>query len=514
MTFSPTVLKLNSRFNAQTIAGNISANRSGSAAMLKGSGYNTYGTNLLFTPPRRMGGTPQYMSSGAISRAMNGQNMRFVSGGIPAYSGVSYNQNVTMGTSSAFNTGMGIGATLNLAMQLAGGLKELGLFGSKEAVKPQGAGDRLTSQIDAFSNTATTVTSGNFTSSLSGAKSFAEVNKIENEITQKKANINTDYKEIGTTASKNVDDILSGENVNEGLQLAQVQIDKSAFELSELSPEDLEGSIKTIDSDINKIGELKTTTLQQAKVKVSEKSGQISGTLTVKNGELERNKANLSTLQSTNKDGCNDAKIAELQQQINKLENDEIPKLEEQKKQLEAAEKAIGEITTEAGNTIESLNKKKAEIKDIKQAEDGMKDKKYDLAKSQDEELGKTMQQLDKLNKEIENLAKSDKSPDQYDKKDEQRSQKLSGLITQRTKLYTTLGSFVSSLSSAGETSFKNSKNQTYTIKNLEKANNMITSKPADPAPGTKQSQGSPPPSNNGGSGGIPEEDPNRRMMA
>ena len=162
MTFSPTVLKLNSRFNAQTIAGNISANRSGSAAMLKGSGYNTYGT-LLFTPPRRMGGTPQYMSSGAISRAVNGQNMSFVGGGIPAYSGVSYNQNVTMGTSSAFNTGMGIGATLNLALQLAGGLKELGLFGNKEAAAPRTNTEKLNDAVNSLggNNLATTVTSDN-----------------------------------------------------------------------------------------------------------------------------------------------------------------------------------------------------------------------------------------------------------------------------------------------------------------------------------------------------------------
>lgn len=513
MTFSPTVLKLNSRFNAQTVAGNISANRSGSAAMLKGSGYNTYGTNLLFTPPRRMGGTPQYMSSGAISRAMNGQNMRFVSGGIPAYSGVSYNQNVTMGTSSAFNTGMGIGATLNLAMQLAGGLKELGLFGSKEAVKPQGAGDRLTSQIDAFSNTATTVTSGNFTSSLSGAKSFAEVNKIENEITQKKAKLDTDYKEVGTKASANVDKILGGEGVSDGMKLAGVEINKSAFELSNLNPEDLEESIKTIDQDITKIGEFDKE-LDASKNKISVKSGEIKGSLQAANDRLGIAKNNLATLQSTNKDGCNDAKIAELEKQIEKLEKEEIPKLEEQKKQIEAADKAIGEMKTEVKNTVDSLNTKKTEIQDMKKAEDGMKDKKYDLAKTQDTELGQTMQRLEKLNQEIDQLLKSDKSPDKFDKKDEQRSQKLSGLITQRTKLYTTLGSFVSSLSSAGETSFKNSKNQTYTIKNLEKANNMITSKPADPAPGTKQSQGSPPPSNNGGSGGIPEEDPNRRMMA
>ena len=157
--------------------------------------------------------------------------------------------------------------------------------------------------------------------------------------------------------------------------------------------------------------------------------------------------------------------------------------MEDQKKQIEAAEKAVDQISTEAQNTIDSLKAKKTEIEDMKKAEDGMKDKKYDLAKSQDEELGKAMQKLEKLNKEIDELSKADKSPDKYDKKDEARANKLNGLIAQRSGLYSQLSQLVSSLSAAGDTTFKNSKNQSYTIKNLEKANNMLSSKPADPTP-------------------------------
>ncbi|MBR1619421.1 hypothetical protein IJ674_05960 [bacterium] len=474
-------LKLKSNFSAKSVAANVAANRGSAAAMVKNSNY-TFGSNLLFTPARRIGGTPRYASSSALSRALNGQNMRFVSGGgIPAYSGVNYKQNFTMGTSNAFNAGMGVGSMINLGLSALKQLSDMGIIGGKKDVTPQGAGDALLDKTN-LSNLATTVT-GNFTSSLSGAKSFAEVNKIENEIAQKKANLNTDYKGVGTKATANVDEILGGEGVSDGMKLAGVDIDKSAFELSELKPEDLEGSAKTIDKDITKIGDFKTKDLTQAKAKISEKSGQISGTLTVKKGELERSKADLATLQSTNKDGCNDTKIAELQKQIDKLEQEEIPKLEDQKKQIEAAEKAVDQISTEAQNTIDSLKAKKTEIEDMKKAEDGMKDKKYDLAKSQDEELGKAMQKLEKLNKEIDELSKADKSPDKYDKKDEARANKLNGLIAQRSGLYSQLSQLVSSLSAAGDTTFKNSKNQSYTIKNLEKANNMLSSKPADPAP-------------------------------
>ena len=470
-------LKLKSNFSAKSVAANVAANRGSAAAMVKSSNY-TFGSNLLFTPANRIGGAPRYASSSALSRALNGQNMRFVGGGgIPAYSGVSYNKNFTMGTSNAFNTGMGVGSAINMLLQLGGIAKNMGLFGSNTNVQ-QNIGDTLLDKTN-LSNTATTITSSNFTSSLSGAKSFAEVNKIENEIAQKKANLNTDYKEVGTKATANVDEILGGEGVSDGMKLAGVEIDKSAFTLSELNPEDLEGSAKTIEQDIQKIGDYKTNDLVQAKAKISEKSGQISGTLTVKKGDLDRSKAELSTLESANSDGSKTSQINELKGKIEKLEK-EVKELEDQKKQIEAAEKAVDQISTEAQNTIDSLKSKKTEIEDMKKAEDGMKDKKYDLAKSQDEELGKTMQKLEKLNKEINELMQSDKSPDKYDKKDEKRANKLNGLMAQRTGLYTQLGQLVSSLSCAGETTFKNSKNQSYTIKNLEKANNMMSSQPAN----------------------------------
>lgn len=473
-------LKLKSNFSARSVAANVAANRGSAAAMVKSSNY-TFGSNLLFTPANRIGGAPRYASSSALSRALNGQNMRFVSGGgIPAYSGVSYNKNFTMGTSNAFNTGMGVGSMINLGLSALKQLSDMGIIGGKKDVTPQGAGDALLDKTN-LSNLATTVT-GNFTSSLSGAKSFAEVNKIENEIAQKKANLNTDYKGVGTKATANVDEILGGEGVSDGMKLAGVDIDKSAFELSELKPDDLEGCIKTVDQDIQKIGDFKTKDLVQAKAKISEKSGQISGTLTVKKGDLDRSKAELSTLESTNADGSKTAQINELKGKIEKLEK-EVKELEDQKKQIEAAEKAVEQISTEAQNTIDNLKAKKTEIEDMKKAEDGMKDKKYDLAKSQDEELGKTMQKLEKLNKEIDELSKADKSPDKYDKKDEARANKLNGLIAQRSGLYSQLSQLVSSLSAAGDTTFKNSKNQSYTIKNLEKANNMLSSKPADPTP-------------------------------
>ncbi len=152
-------LKLKSNFSAKSVAANVAANRGSAAAMVKSSNY-TFGSNLLFTPANRIGGAPRYASSSALSRALNGQNMRFVSGGgIPAYSGVSYNKNFTMGTSNAFNTGMGVGSTINMLLQLGGIAKDIGLFGGNTNI-PQNTGDVLLAQTN-LGNTATTITSGN-----------------------------------------------------------------------------------------------------------------------------------------------------------------------------------------------------------------------------------------------------------------------------------------------------------------------------------------------------------------
>ena len=153
-------LKLKSNFSARSVAANVAANRGSAAAMVKNSNY-TFGSNLLFTPARRIGGTPRYASSSALSRALNGQNMRFVSGGgIPAYSGVNYKQNFTMGTSNAFNAGMGVGSMINLGLSALKQLSDMGIIGGKKDVTPQGAGDDLVAKAN-LSNTATTVTSSN-----------------------------------------------------------------------------------------------------------------------------------------------------------------------------------------------------------------------------------------------------------------------------------------------------------------------------------------------------------------
>ncbi len=444
-------LKLKSNFSTAKLAANISANKSSAATMVK-NGYSTYGTNLFFTPANRVGGgTPRYASASQLSRALNGTNVRY-RGSVPSYSGVSYTQNVTQGMSS-FEKGMAI-ASVGLTV-----LKALGDLGIIGGAKSQGAVSN-SAQLDAAANGlgGTTNVSGNFATSLSSATSFSQINKIESDISKKKATLNTDYQKIGTDAQNGIKDIMGSEGVSDGFKLAGVQLDTNALQLSELNPQDLEGSLKTIEKDINNFGTFKSTTLPEAKNKITGKSGQIDGTLTAKNGELER-------LKASNKDGVNDSAISKLEK--------EIDELKKQKEQLKAAETAIDKITKECDGAIDDLKSKKSEITDIKKTEDGMKDKKYDLAKSQDKELKSRMDQINKLNKEISSL--QDKNPDKYDKSDDKRAAKMSSLMYQRTTAFKNLGQLVSSLSAAGVKEFENSKGSKYTIQNLENANSILS---------------------------------------
>ena len=443
-------LKLKSDFKTKTIAKNISTNRPGVADLVSGN-YSALNSNIIFTKSNPIGRGSKYLNSGQISRMVNSSGVQrtWID---PSLSGYSYNQGFNVNTGSV-SMGSAIGMLLGMAPMIKQSLSNAGIIKSK--------GDNLLDQTD-ISNT--NVTGGSLATSLTSATSFTEITKIETEIAQKKTNLNENYQKIGTDAKKGVDEILQGEGVKDGFTLAGVELDTSSLQLSPLDPDYLEESMQTIDSDIKKFGDFNTLTLPQAKTKITAKSGQITGELNAKTVDLER-------LKASNKNGVNDAAIAKLEE--------EIKTLEEQKKQLEAAEKAIEQITKECESAIKDLEARKTEIADIKKAEDNMKDKKYDLAKSQDNELKKSMTEIDKINQEIEKLS-IDKNPDKYDKSDEKRAAKMNSLMSQRSSLYSQLGKLAGSLSGAGATEFENSKHQKYTIQNLDKAMDMISSKPAE----------------------------------
>ena len=396
---------------------------------------------------------------------------------------VSTNYSVQNGTKAEM-AGQIVGMGLNMAMGI---LNQTGVldkvFGGSSKVS---AGNQLANGVDSLTKQGGTSGTSLY-GKMSGANSFSDLNKVEQDINNKKASLNTDYQKVGTDAKKGIDEALQNEDAAAGLEDAGAEIDTNEISLSELNKDDLAASSKSVQDDIGKVTSFKNSKLTAAKGKVSEKAGQVKGQLSAKQGELDRSKAdlsssetNLASLKASNKDGCNDAQIAELEQkieqlkeQINKLENEEIPKLEKERDQLSAAEKAIESAGTQCDELISSLKEQKANIDDMKKTEDNIKDKKYDLAKSQKEQLEKDMAKIDKLNKEIKAL---------QNKTDDKSADKLSKLISERAAAYSSLSTTIQSLSAAGDTKFSDSKGKTVDFKDaLSKATNMESSRPADP---------------------------------
>ncbi|MCM1339290.1 MAG: hypothetical protein NC191_06435 [Muribaculaceae bacterium] len=339
------------------------------------------------------------------------------------------------------------------------------ILGSDKTAAPAAASASNTIDQNFGTDAAQTATATTFTGQLKGTTSFTQINAMESQVAQKKGALNNTKQDIGQESETNMNNILSANGVQAGLEAAGVTINSSSVSsllTANFDGENYDTFLSAIDSDITQIQNFQTTELGQATAKVGEQIGIVSGQITSANNELGQLKLQLAT-------ATGDAKTA-LEGQIQAKER-QIQELEAKQQQLNSAKEALEQVKTETQNTIDSLNDKKSDVKDIREFENKVKDKKYDLAKSQDKELGKTLEKLKKLEIEIQK-ASIDKNGKVYDKKDDKRNTKLAQLNSQKSALLSAMGNLVTSLSAAGGqgTSIANSKNQNYTISNLDKA--------------------------------------------
>lgn len=330
---------------------------------------------------------------------------------------------------------------------------------------------------------------------LSGANSFNDINGLEAKAENIKNSFNN-YKE-----GNKVDFNFSQDTANT-LKTMDIDIDIDSLALSDLNMTDLEGASETIQKDYQKIGQFKSTDIQNAKTKLSSKKGQINGNIKANTDTIARNTASINNLK---------ASISSLDEQINILsqkiniageggeaqleelikqrdaQKAELSKLENENRELtnknnelnaelgrvKTAETEISALESACDEAVEQLKTRESEIKDLQKFEDEVQSKKYDLAKKQDETLAKTMKEISNIDKEIKTLvAKNNKKTTDNDGK---RNGKIDQLNSQKAALYQTLSSTISSLQDAGTTSFKY-KNNTYEVKNLDKAQSYLES--------------------------------------
>ncbi len=336
--------------------------------------------------------------------------------------------------------------------------KAIDAASSKSTDKTTQAQNNSTASVSARAMTSG-ASSTSLMGGLSGADSFGDIKGLEAKAENKKAQLNDSYQKNDPTKALN--DSLKKEGVAEGLKLAKVNIDTSKIKLNTLDTTNMDKALGTIDSDTQNIKNFVSYDIKNAKAIVSNKlenlGAQINGfeiSLTKLNSKLELAKSNGEDTSAI------ESQIQEMKDKKTEAEN--------QKKQVEAALTSLNYIETTCEKTVKDLEAKKSEIEDIKKFEGEVEDKKYDMAKSQDEQLGKTMQKIEKLNKEISNIL--NKSASKGTDNDSKRNSKIDGLIKERSSLYKSLGTLTTSLASAGTTEFKNSKDKTYKLQNLDKA--------------------------------------------
>ena len=274
--------------------------------------------------------------------------------------------------------------------------------------------DAATASLGGTAGVSTASSLGATSSRLIGATSFSEICNLESQVTQKEQSAASDYASAGQQIQQNISNTLS--QASDGLQLAGVNIDTSSLQLSTLDMSNPDGAMATIDQDTSKIRNFYESTLSSAKTSISSKKCEISG----RRQALEAQKGQPNA-------------PADL--------DDQIKELKAQEDKLIAAEDAIDQAVKDCQSSIDTLNQKKADIRDVRQFKNLVSDKKYDLAKTKDKELGDLKKQAKKLEKDSKSNASN-----------------LQALQQQ-------INTLTQELQSAGP--IQNSKKQFYTFKNL-----------------------------------------------
>lgn len=277
-------------------------------------------------------------------------------------------------------------------------------------------------------------------SSLSSCSSFQQIANLE--ATNTKA-INTAIGNYNANNKKSVlEDVFSSYSENKYLN----GFDVSSLTTSKIDSDNVTEALKNIDTDIENFKNFQTTTLNDKQTEVSSAKGQLEGTIS-------------GLKQQSQQAEFNDPK-ADTSDLDDKLKNANyyLAKAKEAEEKLQKADITLDNKIAEMKNTRSTLETKK-------EKEDQIKDAKYDLAKQQDERLGKLNKKLSEQTKKL--------SEAKDNKKDKIRNE-IESINTEIQSLTSSLAAGVAANGNNG-TSFTNSKNKTYTLTNYTANNNTQT---------------------------------------
>ena len=296
---------------------------------------------------------------------------------------------------------------------------------------------------------------------LSNATSFQTIKGIETELGTKLKGFGTEYGKIGKDSSGNIliRQTLSAEDIQAGLSSAGVKIDYSSLKLNGITLtdtstiQDIESAVRQIDTDKKAVEEFQDSQVKTAIKSCKDRSEALSADI----------RGIDSQIQSLEASKTGDAKTdAGIEKQIKELKDNKA-KLEAEKANVDKAKETLETtVKQQVSDITNALDTKKNELNDLKKTKSELMDKKYDLAKEQDEKIAKNKQKMNKLNTEITALRSQTTDP----KKGKDNLNKLNAKIKEYNGLVNDMKSLYTSLKEAGATVFTNSKGKSYTIKN------------------------------------------------
>lgn len=289
---------------------------------------------------------------------------------------------------------------------------------------------------------------------LKGATSLHSINTIENTAKNDLDSFQENYSKDVATDKQALDGLLAG-TIGTGLTEAGVTLDTSSLGVRNLNinPSDLasiDKAVETIDQDIADVDAFISTNLAQAITKLTTKSGELATQI----GSLEAQIAAGKAKQPQ------DSNVSSLEAQLNKLK--------EEKQQVDAAKKALeqgGQVRTAVEDIKTTLTEKKNVLGDIQLTLSQVADKKYEVAKENDEELVDLVNKQIRLERKITALnGKIESETDQT--KRERYERELGELKGELAGVYEDMIKLVQNLQTDdNQTTFTNSKGQTYTLK-------------------------------------------------
>ena len=363
---------------------------------------------------------------------------------------------------------------LGIAMGIMAGLGFLGAVskGITELLATDDTTSRKTSENDKkVIDNKQTISNQRLSKQLKSADSFTDINSVEASMNEQLSGFGNAYKELGETSKQQISEALADENIKAGLEFAGVSLDLSALDLNSInltdtsSIDDIESAVDSIDKDKEKVEKFSNGQLDSAISSLKSRSDALKTDIRSKDIQIQDLESKLS-------DPNLDSSLrTTYQNQLDQLK-EEKAKLEADKKKVDDAQKELEKIkNTNIPDIIEALETKKGELQDLKETKASLLDKKYELAKEQDEAINNNKKEMDKLSQEIEKLRSSVNDP----KKGKANSEKLKTYIDQYNDLAQEMQALYSSLKDAGSTEFKNSKNQKYTVQNVKEDKNYTT---------------------------------------